>query len=247
MFAAVAGARFSRRLHGASLEASNLQSRESRHVSFLTKLPVILLLGFCCCFPSRGRAERWWRGQVHVHTNLKEPMEAANWYKYHGYDFVVITDLNYATPVDGVKAVVDAPGRFLVIPGIELNVETPVPGERINDTMGYGGNPQKITQFRDPQTFTIKLPKESTTDTINRQARLIRDVGGVPAIAHPNLNWSVTIDDILATNAALIKHLEVITAEPGMNDQGGGGRPSTEEIWDAVLFYGPRDVRSCGG
>jgi len=67
---------------------------------------------------------------------------------------------------------------------------------------------------------------------------MIRSVGGIPAIAHPNLNWSVTVDDIVKTDAAIIRHLEIFTAEPGMNDLGGGGRPSTEEMWDQVLSTG---------
>jgi len=33
---------------------------------------------------------------------------------------VSVTDLNYYTPTEGLKALLDAPGRFLVIPSMEL-------------------------------------------------------------------------------------------------------------------------------
>lgn len=198
---------------------------------------LVIVLCMALSFPTFSSA-KWWRGQVHIHTNLTEPANAVSWYKYHGYNFAIISDLNYATPVEGLNSVYGAPGRFLVIPGIELNIEVPQWGDRINDTVGYGGNPGNITEFRDPATHWIKLPHESATDTYNRQGRLIRNAGGVPAIAHPNLNWSCTVEDILKTDPKVIKHFEVYTSEPGMNDMGGGGQPSTEEMWDQVLSTG---------
>jgi hypothetical protein len=196
-----------------------------------------ILLFFLLSLPGVCFA-KWWRGQVHIHTNLTKPAAAVSWYRYHGYQFAILTDLNYSTPVDGLKAVYDAPGRFIVIPGIELSVEVPEPGDRIHDTMGYGGNPRNIWEFRDETTNSIRLPREPAADTYNRQARLIRAAGGIPAIAHPNLTWSCTVEDILKTDPSLIKHFEVSTSEPGMNDRGGGGHPSTEEMWDQVLSTG---------
>lgn len=212
-------------------------------------LNVGLLAGAILCSLSiLGKAEalanpaeegKWWRGQVHVHTNWSDAGDAVKWYKKAGYNFAIITDLNYATNVEGLKQFYDTPGRFCVIQGIELNKELPVFGDKIYDMEGYGGTPANIKDFKDPLTNYITLPEENSAAAIyNRQAKMIRDVGGVPAIAHPNLNWSITVDDILKTNPALIRHFEVSTAEPGMNDLGGGGLPSTEEMWDSVLSTG---------
>jgi len=210
--------------------------RSKLFVCFTTALGVAL--SFSTFSGVKEAHAKWWRGQLHVHTNLTEPAQAVSWYKYHGYNFAVITDLNYATPVEGLKLVYDAPGRFIVIPGIELNVEVPTLGDRINDTEGYGGDPSKITKFRDPETYWISIPQESAADTYNRQGQMIREVGGIPAITHPNLNWSGSLADILKTDPKVIKHLEIDAAEPGMNDEGGGGYPSTEEMWDGVLSTG---------
>ena len=185
------------------------------------------------------KAGKWWRGQVHVHTNWTDAADAVKWYKRAGYNFAIITDLIYASNVGGLQQLYDNPGRFCVIGGIELNKEVPTFGDKIYDMEGYGGTPDDIKEFRDPLTNYINLPvDDSAAATYNRQGKMIRDVGGVPAIAHPNLNWSITAEDILKTNPTLIKHLEISTAEPGMNDLGGGGHPSTEEMWDQVLSSG---------
>ncbi|MEJ2086595.1 MAG: hypothetical protein P8Y44_13125, partial [Acidobacteriota bacterium] len=52
---------------------------------------------------------------------------------------------------------------------------------------------------------------------------------------YPNLTWALTAEDIAASG---IRHFEVWNAEPGMHNHGGGGSPSTEEIWDRVLSRG---------
>lgn len=88
---------------------------------------LVIVLCMALSFPTFSSA-KWWRGQVHIHTNLTEPANAVSWYKYHGYNFAIISDLNYATPVEGLNSVYGAPGRFLVIPGIELNIEVPHSG-----------------------------------------------------------------------------------------------------------------------
>jgi hypothetical protein len=176
--------------------------------------------------PAVATAEpHWYRGNVHTHTNWAAPDVVVRWYREHGYQFVVLTDLNYWTPVAGLKALFDAPGRFLVMPGIELSVG---PGSRIVDVNGLG-----VTRF-------VPAAGGDTVPVILDGAALgIREAGGVPVVAHPNLTWAITAADLLATDASGGPLLfEVWNSEPGMNNLGGGGRPSTEEIWDAVLSAG---------
>ena len=220
--------------------------RATKRFSFLrVAFLCLLFLGFAAVLlgaqakAAPGEEGKWWRGQVHVHTNWSDAGDALKWYKKAGYNFAIITDLNYATNVAGLKQFYDTPGRFCVIGGIELNKELPTFGDKIYDMEGYGGTPENITEFKDPLTHYINLPADESPSAIyNRQAKMIRGVGGIPAIAHPNLNWSTTAEDILKTDPALIKHFEVSTSEPGMNDMGGGGHPSTEEMWDHVLSTG---------
>lgn len=81
------------------------------------------------------------------------------------------------------------------------------------------------------------LPQGGTTvvEAINRNARAIDVVGGLPVVNHPNgvLRTALTAEDIAA---ATVMHFEVCCADY----LGGSGQPSTDEIWDRVLSAGSR-------
>jgi hypothetical protein len=67
---------------------------------------------------------RWFKGNLHTHTLNSDgdstPEEVVRWYREHGYDFLVLTDHNFLTAVDGLNAVQGAPGKFLVVRGEEV-------------------------------------------------------------------------------------------------------------------------------
>src|SRR5436309_758484 len=91
--------------------------------------------------------ERWYKGIVHAHANWGAPQlpttspdVVVRWYREHNYNFVSVTDLNYYTPPEGLKALFDAPGRFLVVPGSEPSKDPIQPGNKIVDTIGIGIN-----------------------------------------------------------------------------------------------------------
>ena len=52
---------------------------------------------------------RWYKGNLHTHTLNSDgdstPDEVVRWYREHGYDFLVLTDHNVMTEVDGLNAV----------------------------------------------------------------------------------------------------------------------------------------------
>ncbi|HWX20165.1 MAG TPA: CehA/McbA family metallohydrolase [Candidatus Binatia bacterium] len=177
----------------------------------------------------------WYKGVVHAHANWGAPQlpttspdVVVRWYREHNYNFVSVTDLNYYTPPEGLKALFDAPGRFLVVPGTEPSKEPIQPGNKIVDTIGIG----------------IKGPVDAPTgDTVAKvldsEAKAIRRKGGLPIAAHPNLTYAVTATDLLASDQTPgPRFFEVWNTEPGMNNLGGGGKPSTEQIWDEVLSAG---------
>lgn len=185
---------------------------------------------------------QWYKGQLHAHANwgvsslgipTTSPDRVVRWYREHDYNFVAITDLNYFTPTAGLASVFDAPGRFIVVQGIELNHEFPTQGDTIVDTLGIN------VQY--PITPPVgNVPSE----LLQAQAEAITQAGGLAIAAHPNLTYAWGAGDILATDPSTgPKLFELWNAEPGMNPMGGGGRPSTEAIWDGVLsagrqFYG---------
>jgi hypothetical protein len=177
----------------------------------------------------------WYKGVVHAHANWGVPQlpttapdVVVRWYREHNYNFVSITDLNYYTPPEGLKALFDAPGRFLVVPGMEPSKDPIQPGNKIVDTIGIGIN------------GPVDLPTGDTvTAVLDSEAKAIRRAGGLPIAAHPNLTYALTAADLLASDQTQgPRFFEVWNTEPGMNNLGGGGKPSTEQIWDEVLSSG---------
>jgi hypothetical protein len=162
----------------------------------------------------------------------------AKWYRYHGYNFIAITDLNSPTPVEGLKALYDEleTEKFLVMPGIEVNVE---PRGKIFDSQGVGGNNKAMWDaWKKELPSYLDVPRSRAAEILDLQGKIIRSAGGIPMPTHPNLAWSWDHEDILKTDAKNIRHFEMRTGEPGMNDLGGGGKPSTEEMWDNILSTG---------
>jgi hypothetical protein len=76
----------------------------------------------------------------------------------------------------------------------------------------------------------------SIPEILQRDARVIRAAGGVPHINHPNFGWVLTAEQIAAVADA--RHFEIWNGHPLVNNRGGGGSPSTEEIWDKILSTG---------
>lgn len=194
----------------------------------------------------------WYRGQLHIHTNVHDKSDVVQWYKEHGYDFATITDLNYATPISELKSVYDEPEQFITIHGIETSTYHE---GNIHDVMGYGGSPrdvhfdsivpsmkedelEKTTGQKTTDSRSVTVPSEPAMQTYKLQANRLSKAGCLPAIAHPNLTWAAGAEEILNIDPDVLSHFEMITTEPGMNDEGGGGHPSTTDIWDQVLSTG---------
>ncbi len=180
-------------------------------------------------------AATYYKGCLHAHANwgvpklpTTAPDVVVRWYREHNYNFVSVTDLNYYTPPHGLKALFDAPGRFLVVPGTELSKDPIQPGNKIVDTIGIA------------VTGPAQLPTGETVPAVlQSEAKSIRAVGGLPIAAHPNLTYALTAADLLEADPTPgPQFFEVWNTEPGMNNLGGGGKPSTEQIWDAVLSAG---------
>ena len=66
----------------------------------------------------------WFKGNTHTHTINSDgdstPDDVVRWYREHQYQFLVLTDHNFLTSVDGLNALHGAAGKFLVIPGEEV-------------------------------------------------------------------------------------------------------------------------------
>ena len=179
---------------------------------------------------ARARAEgprtRWYKGNTHTHTLNSDgdstPDEVVRWYREHGYHFLVLTDHNFLTSTAALQALHGADERFLVIRG-----------EEVTDRFGNRSlhvNGLDLDELVEPQGGA------SVTDVLQRNVDAIRKSGGVPHINHPNFRWSITTDELRQVRSNRL--FEIFNGHPMVNNQGGGGVPGLEEVWDAILTSG---------
>jgi hypothetical protein len=174
----------------------------------------------------QSKAFRWYKGNTHTHTLNSDgdstPDDVVRWYREHGYHFLVISDHDYITKVGGLNAVLGAEEQFIVIRGIEASDRFDSKSIHINGL--------------NPKHFDIPHEGASAVETIQNNVGAVRDAEGVPQINHPNYKWSITADDLKQITDC--KLFELFNGHPDINNYGGGGFPSVEEIWDDVLTSG---------
>lgn len=189
----------------------------------LTCLVLALLILFC---GTTAAQPRWYRGNTHTHTVNSDgdssPDSVVRWYKEHRYNFVVLSDHDSLTPVEGLNAVFAAPGKFLVLSGEEV-------------TDRFEGAPVHLIGIGVRKAVTPQ-GGASIAEILNKDAQVIRAADGLPHINHPNYGWALTAEQIAAATEA--SHFEVWNGHPLVSNHGGGGKPSVEEIWDRVLSTG---------
>jgi hypothetical protein len=173
-----------------------------------------------------GPPSRWFKGNTHTHTLNSDgdstPDDVVRWYREHGYQFVVLTDHNFLTSVDGLNALHGASQKFLVVKGEEL-------------TDRADGKPLHINGL----DVSREIPAQggsTTAEVLQRSVDAIRSANGVPHINHPNFGWAITTDQLAQVKNN--KLFEIFNGHPQVNNLGGGGVPGLEEVWDALLSRG---------
>jgi len=169
---------------------------------------------------------RWYKGNTHTHTINSDgdstPDEVVRWYRENRYHFLVLTDHNFLTSVEGLNALHGADEKFLVIKGEEVTDSFQSKPLHIN-----GLNVNRLVQ---PQGGP------SVFDVLQRNVNAIREAMGIPHINHPNFGWAVTTKDLHQVRGDRL--LEIYNGHPQANNLGGGGTPGMEEVWDALLTGG---------
>lgn len=167
---------------------------------------------------------QWFKGNLHTHTTESDgdtaPEHVAEWYHRHGYDFLVLSDHNHLTILEGGAA-----GQAewpLLIPGEEVSA---VFEDRPIHVGGIG-----LDRLVEPESG------DSVSDTIQRNVDAVRAAGGLAAINHPNYRWAFDDRGIVPVSGAWA--MEVYNGHHLTNSRGGGGRPGAEVIWDRVLSAG---------
>jgi hypothetical protein len=178
-----------------------------------------------------GPEKRWYKGNLHTHTLNSDgdstPNEVATWYREHRYNFLTLSDHNYLTDIAGLNAVHGAKEKFLMIPGEEV-------------TDSFDKKPIHMNSYN-PASFAAPRHGSSVADTIQNNTNEIRTAKGLPSLNHPNFGWAVSVKDMLAVkNLGLF---EVYNGHPMVNNDGGGGVQSLDELWDVLLTALPEDLR----
>ncbi|MGQ0733405.1 MAG: CehA/McbA family metallohydrolase [Acidobacteriota bacterium] len=200
-------------LLGAALAAATTQATQPIQVTQATR-------------PAGVAAARWFKGNTHAHTLNSDgdstPDEVVRWYREHRYQFLVLTDHNYLTHVEGLNAVHGAADQFLVIQGEEVTSRS---GDKPIHVNGLAV--QSLVQPPGPGGVLAML--QGSVDGI-RAAR------GVPHVNHPNYEWAITAEELRQLERTRL--FEIFNGHPRVNNLGGGGAPGLEEMWDTVLTAG---------
>ncbi len=171
-------------------------------------------------------APRWYKGNTHTHTLNSDgdstPHDVVTWYREHGYQFLVLSDHNYLTPIEGLAAVHGADEKFLLIRG-----------EEVSDR--FGEEPIHVNGL-DLGTLVEPQGGASVYETIQRDVDAIAKAGGVPHVNHPSYSWAMTAAELVKVEG--MRLFEIYNGHPLTNFSGGGGRPDLETIWDEILSSG---------
>ncbi|MGH9657983.1 MAG: hypothetical protein ACRD96_05525, partial [Bryobacteraceae bacterium] len=117
-----------------------------------------------------------------------------------------------------------APEKFLLIPGEEVSSRYDKAPVHVN---GFG-----LDRVVNPATGA------SLIATIQSNVNAIREAGGLPSVNHPNFGWAFASRELLAVEN--LNLFEVYNGHPTVNNEGGGGVESLDQMWDALLTAGRR-------
>ncbi len=200
----------------------------------LSLLAIVALLGTSVALrrledrvlTSQLQPPRWYKGNTHVHTFNSDgdshPDDVVKWYRSHGYQFLVITDHNVITSVEGLNALHGLDARFLVIRGEEV-------------TDRFGSRPLHINAL-DPSRLITPQGGASALDVVQRNVHAIRAADGIPHVNHPSFGWALSAEELAQVRD--LKLFEIFNGHPQVNNDGGGGVPSLEAMWDQILSRG---------
>jgi hypothetical protein len=168
--------------------------------------------------------ERWYLGNTHTHTTESDgdtpPAEVTQWYRDHGYHFLVLSDHNTLTDPGTLAHLTDS--AFILIPGEEVTSSFESASVHVNGL--------NLPSYVDPREGSTLV------ETIQNNVDAVRAVEGVPHINHPNFQWSFGADELRQVERYRL--LEIHNGHPTVHNHGGGDTPGLEEIWDMLLTAG---------
>jgi hypothetical protein len=185
-----------------------------------------IILVFLSVCPALAQTLNWYKGNTHTHTLNSDgdstPADVTKWYRENHYNFLFITDHEYLTNVAPLNDLHGKVGTFIVIAGQEITDSF--------DKKPYHINGLGISKVVMPN----RLP--GAVETLQKNIDDVVKAGGVAQVNHPNFGWALTADQLIKLHGYTL--LEIHNGHPLVNNEGGGGVPSAEAMWDSVLSTG---------
>ncbi len=185
----------------------------------------VILGTFALAVSAQGKLN-WYKGNTHTHTLNSDgdstPDDVVKWYREHGYNFLFITDHEYITDVGPLNNLYGKADSFIVISGQEV-------------TDSYDKKPYHLNSLGASRVvMPNRLP--GAVETLQKNIDEVRNAGGIVQINHPNFGWALNAESLIKLQNYTL--LEIHNGHPLVNNLGGGGVPSAEGMWDAVLTSG---------
>lgn len=187
---------------------------------FLMTLTLLLL-----ALPGGGESCRWVKGNTHAHTRNSDGDEMARrvmrWYQDYNYQFLVVSDHDLVTDVTYLDS--DRNDDFILIPGQEI-------------TRSLGKLRIHVNALNPARPLAAAAVGATAAETLQNSVDAARAAGAVPQINHPNWRWSLAFEDLQGLRG--VRLFELLNVNRDSNNFAAGGRPGTEELWDALLGLG---------
>jgi hypothetical protein len=194
-------------------------------------VPALIACWFAAMTASRSSVDtprKWYKGNLHTHTLNSDgdstPAAVVSWYREHKYNFLILSDHNYLTEVEGLNSLYAAKEKFLLVQGEEV-------------TDSFQGKSVHVNAYN-LKELVSPAHGASLIETVQGNVRAILAKGALPSLNHPNFTWALTSKDLLQVEG--LTHFEVYNGHPGVNNHGGGGSESLDEMWDTLLTGGRR-------
>ena len=194
--------------------------------------------------------EVWLRGSTHVHAkpsgDSSEPIaNVIAWYEARHYDFIVLTDHNQVSEVDGDtagKIAVRAPASgLIVLAGSELthNPSGCLPqGDKSKkcrihvNAIGATARPGKKVEWANRKTHDRLAKYQAALD----EAKALG--AGLVQINHPQWYWGMTAELLTELSRRGARLVEIANAQFAPWNAGDKDHPSMEVLWDGALAAG---------
>lgn len=189
------------------------------------KLATAVLSILLLAAPAGAEGARWVKGNTHAHTRNSDgneaPRRVMRWYLDQEYQFLVISDHDLVTDVTYLDS--DKNDDFILIPAMEI-------------TRSLGALRLHVNALNPKRAVPAAAVGRTAVETLQNAVDAARAAGAVPQVNHPQWRWSVTADDLLALRG--LRLFELLNVNRDSNNFAAGGKPGTEELWDAVLSRG---------